>query len=722
MIDPLPRIPPLGFVGLDFETFGLVDLPKYGLDRYMNDPSFQILLGSTNTGSNKSRTFDFVEDRNAASAAFRNDVNTIIESGYWFSAHNVGFERGCLQHLGFSDYVLARVTDSAVVARAQGAASSLEMSAAQLTDVQKIEAGRQLIMKFSVPTDDNKGRPYTWEELQGSLDLTADWETFIEYCEMDAHASRVITTSSQYTRSFLREHEMEWYTYLMNRHGWNLDMPLVNEMQLRFEENTRQLVSNFYALHGKNDDGTPAFTDKFLNSTPQMKEWCAARGIRTTSFDSEHIGKLLRKVQAALNKTTPLGNRYMDYRAVEDLLILKKELGGSSLTKLQKIKDLTGTDGRLRNQYMHLGAGQSYRSTGKGVQLQNLKRLSAEPMDFTEGYSPVEDADNTALAENLRQVFIADTPTSFQIVGDFSSVESRGLAWVAGADWKVEAFRAGKDLYKVQAEAIYGTPYDQVTKQQRQVGKVGELGCGYGAGPVALGRFAGKMGIEMSEEEAKDLVSSWRGTNPEVVELWEVLNQTLRTAVTTGQQHTVLLAHGLVLTFTPVDTPPTLQKQHPGATSIRMALYGDNGMDFVLERIFHGCYLRGNDVCFYKPSDLKTGDLWRGHYRDPQSEKTIFYKLYGGKLTGILVQSMCRELFFDAMQSLFQRLHNVPNATPIGQFHDELVVSWSPSKEASAVSFAAAKEIVTLAMSEPRESFDGFPLEADVKHDYRYTK
>jgi DNA polymerase len=458
-----------------------------------------------------------------------------------------------------------------------------------------------------------------------------------------------------------------------------------------------------------------------------MKAWCEARGIKTSSFDSEHVDKLLARVQKQLGKATPAqmkSKRYEGYEQVEALLIVKRELGGSSLSKLQKIIDLTGADGRLRNQYMHLGAGQSYRSTGKGVQLQNLKRLSASPLDFDdETTEVVEDADNTTLAENLRQVFIADELAGRQIVGDFSSVESRGLAWVAGDDMKVQAFKDGKDMYKVQATLIYpGLLYENVTKQERQIGKVGELGCGYGAGPGALSRFAGKMGIEMTEEEALALVRGWRETNPKVVDLWDRLNTGLHQAVDLNAVTEIELAHGLVLQFVPFDPPSSLRKQHPGARSVRMQLWAENGTEFVLERVFHGCYMRGTDVCFYKPSDRKTGDLWKNHYRDPKTGKVVFYKLYGGKLTGILVQSMCRELFFDAVKGLFTLLKDVPNATPIGQFHDELVTSWVPSNETGAVTLDQAMSLVETAMSMPRYSFRGFPLEADVKNDYRYTK
>ena len=144
--------------------------------------------------------------------------------------------------------------------------------------------------------------------------------------------------------------------------------------------------------------------------------------------------------------------------------------------------------------------------------------------------------------------------------------------------------------------------------------------------------------------------------------------------------------------------------------------------NWVMDRMFHGLYMRGNDVCFYKPSDRKTGDLWKNHYRDPKTGKIVFYKLYGGKLAGILVQSMCRELFFDSLQQLHKKLAAVPNVKIVGQFHDEIVLDWKPDIGGYGVSLERAKELMALAMSNVRPSFEGFPLQAEIKDDYRYTK
>src|SRR5690606_32660614 len=135
------------------------------------------------------------------------------------------------------------------------------------------------------------------------------------------------------------------------------------------------------------------------------------------------------------------------------------------------------------------------------------------------------------LAENIRQVFTSEHPDGRIIVGDFSSVESRGLAWLAGEQWKLDAYASGRDMYKVLASKIYNVYYDDVLKSQRQVGKVGELSCGYQAGAGAVNSFAENMGVEFSDGEATQLVKDWREANPHIVDLWERLDRLLNDAL-----------------------------------------------------------------------------------------------------------------------------------------------------------------------------------------------
>ena len=141
--------------------------------------------------------------------------------------------------------------------------------------------------------------------------------------------------------------------------------------------------------------------------------------------------------------------------------------------------------------------------------------------------------------------------------------------------------------------------------------------------------------------------------------------------------------------------------------------------DPVLRRYFLGCYMRGRNVAYYKPSDRKTGDLWRSHYVDPKTKVVRFYELYGGKLAGILTQSLCRELFFSCLKAVHKwcREAHAGQLELVGQFHDEIVVDWTPG----VLSMPSAQGEMKFHMSNAGD-FRSFPLEAEVKSDYRYIK
>ena len=697
-------------IGMDFETWGSEPLPTVGLDNYLHVGTFQPLacaLVWQDEGETEEDivVFDFVQ-RPEDYELFR---QVLIDNGDYvhFAAHNAGFERGVIGTMGL-DPLKLHIIDSAVISRCIGAGSSLEAAAPQLLGIDKIEAGKDLIKKFSIPNERYNFKPPTAADVAND----PDWKDFLAYMVQDARASYRI--ARDYMWIGMMERDYEEITAAMNIRGWKVDLDAVKEMQLRYLNNLAAALEWF----ADNID------DQLnLNSPLQLKEWCRARGMHATSFDEEHVNRYLDRVTKKLTDPNLDELKRDRLNEIRFMLQTKQTLGGSSLKKLKVILDTVGPDGFLRDQYMHCGAGQSFRTSGRGVQMQNLKRLPPQPRDMAELFDPTSVWTNDDLAENLRQVFTASQPQGSLIVGDFSSVESRGLAYLAGEQWKLDAYHRGEDLYKVLAAKInHITDWHQVTKEQRQGGKVGELSCGYGAGGTAVQGFAQKMGIEMSEDEAVQLVRDWRATNPRIVELWDVLDQLLLKAVVhsawPGGSFTAPLANDLFIEFTRIRTPVSLEKQHPGAKTISMQLYLKGQGQPMLERIFQGCYLRGNQVCYYKPSERRNGDLWSAWYIDPKTKQKRFYNLYGGKLSGILTQSFCRELFFIALQRVTEKVER-PGVRLIGQFHDEIVLDYNPLVTPYTVE--TVKMELEQVMSNPRP-FMGFPLAAEVKHDYRYTK
>lgn len=699
-------------VGLDFETYSDVVLKDHGTARYMASPYFQPLLGKMvivdENGQCKTvQAMDFVS---TSLGTLRRQVQHTV-AGKYIVCHHTAFEQGVLSWMGL-EYPASRFIDSEVIARVAGGGGRLEAAAAQLLDEPKDSNGHQLIKMFSVPTKA--------AVQQGDLSFNTflpeahpeEWELFGDYCQTDAFLGLKLVLNHVHMLG-PKELEFAAITMQMNQHGWPVDMDMVSEMRKRYEENKVQALDSFRSSLDEYDLN--------LNSYPQQKKWCAERGVNINSFDKDNVAALIPMLKAKINTTLTQDPKYQGYTEVLTMLETKQILGGTSLSKLDKLVAMTNKDGRLRNQYAHCGAAQTLRTSGRGVQMQNLKRLDTQDLgDMDELLMEETDWTNEKLADNLRQVFTASHEDGLLFVGDFSSVEARGLAYLAGEEDVLNGFRQGLDLYKVMAAKIFDVQYSNVTKAQRQVGKVGVLSCGYGAGDGAVKDFAQKMGVEMSQTEAAKLVVDWRAANPAVVQFWWDLDDMLHRVVEEKvEMYKVLANDGLQLILRSCSTPASLLKLHPGAQSVEMELQDRNGKR-ILSRYFHGCYVRGRNICYYKPSDRETGDLWRGWYMHPKTKVRAYYSLYGGKLTGIMVQSLCREIFMHCLLELDKWASRYANVEIIGQFHDEIVVDCWPNGTISPDDYETRRVIEQIMSSVPW--LPSFPLEAEVKSAYRYTK
>lgn len=690
-------------IGLDFETYSFTDLIVHGLDNYMHDEYFTPLIACTyGPVAGHYQHFDFIADYNGARSALIEALgdNTI-------AAHNAGFEQAVLEQLGI-DIPSNLFVDTAVLARAAGAAGKLEAAAPQLLGTDKLEAGLTLIKLFSIPGE------YQARVMNGAFDpqIVADhqdeWGEFFHYCQVDAYLSYELAV--ELLPGFpIKELVNNAVTMDMNNTGWHVDLALVKEMQRRYKENVNTVVTDFMQSCNAHDLN--------LSSFKQLQEWCAERGVKASSFDEASVARMLKSVTKKIVDPNTPDEKAAALTEVQMLLETKQVLGGSSLKKLQTLIDRTGTDSRLRDNYLHIGAAATYRTSGRGVQMQNLKRLNGQGDDVELLYDPEVIWDNDRLASNLRQVFTATDPAGKLIVGDFSSVESRMLAWQAGEQWKLDAYHQGQDLYKVLAGKIFNIPVDQVTKGQRQTGKVGELACGYGAGPEAVREFAAKMGVPLEPLEATMLVKDWRAANQGIVNYWHELDAALHAAVI-GEVNQVELPHGVVQ-FVPKIAPYSLCKQLDNhdlsSIDMRVILLGCHK---VLTRVIHGVHLKGRNVGYWKPSERKTGDLWVDRFTNPKTKQQQLYSVYGGKLSGLLTQSLAREMFFDSLRAFKDWSDQHDNVQLVGQFHDEIVVDWGPvpSKPDLPETMRQLEKAMTTTV------LPAFPLDAEIKSDYRYTK
>lgn len=678
----------INLMGLDFETYCELSLPEVGLARYVNHKTFMPTLASVDT-VHGSTTIEFPAEDPARLAA--------LIRGWDLTAHNAGFERAVLKTMGIN----VPVIDSAVVAAVAGADRHLAGAAKQLLNLDKLDEDRSLLKLFAMKQDGQVSPEFD----KGLVTAHPDkWEAFKEYCERDAQLSRrIVIDWAGDLDLFDREMTYAAITLKMNEIGWPVDVSSVEEMRDRYQVNLDQIQHDF-ALE----------VDPGLNihSHTQIKKWCADRGIRSSSFDKQNVERLIARLDKLVLAKGPLSPEHTE---VYKLLKVKQELGGSSLKKLDTIL-ATQHDGRVYDQYVHAGAPQSLRTSGRSIQMQNLPRLAMAPRRMEDLHLPGAHWTNDELAQNLRQVFRSSHPQGRLLVADFASIESRALGFLAGEDWKVQAYRQGQDIYKAQAMKIFGLhDISQVSKEQRTTGKVGELSCGYGAGPVAVKDFAAKMHVELTEGEASKLVRDWRDANPHTVEFWYALGESMYQVVETERTHGVVSKSGLTIQFTSTDTPQSLHNQAPDSQSVRMDV--SKGRDVLMSRVFHGCYLRGRNIGYHKPSTLKGGRPWKKTYVDPKTKRQRYYELYGGKLAGILTQSLCRELFFEALFLIDKQLNTIDNADLIGQFHDEVVIDWWPGDTSMTEVMVIMEDTMSGSLILP-----GLPMGVEVKKDYRYTK
>lgn len=684
-------------VGIDFETNNTVSLRKEGLGRYLESPDLQVLmmgLAIRDESNNLLSTTVSFASLYDLGLMIEHISNSKLNKIY---AHNSAFEMGVFKAVTGNPSNLC-IRDTMMIANIWGASPKLEWAAPQLLGLEKMEEGKEFIDIFCL------GDPKVVDSdfIMSSTITYAIWDKGLQYCANDAELALQI--GERWDVFTDEEWNFFMLTHDMNETGWQVDLDLVDRMQEQYEQNTQWLEHTWRKEHNPLDP----MTGKPLNikSWQQVLRYVHERGFQLKSTDKLAMTRL--RIIASIVPSSPASDE------VVALATVKLALGGSSLTKLQRIKDLTCGDGRLRYSYNHAGAGQTFRTSGKGVQMQNLKRLGSIVAPMNESLLMFT---NEELSDNLRQVFTARNKDRVLMVADLSSVEARILAWLAWEDWKLDAINRGEDLYKQLATVIFDCTYAEVTKGQRQQGKVGELGGGYGMGAKALKDFADKMGIELSLDQAQNIVAAYRTKNPSIKQLWFNLNNAAISAIQ-GVPTKVRVGPPSRKYHVLFDAQPECQEMNnaAGTKILTMSLYEPDGTR-IFTRAWRGAYLSrskfGTEVVYHKsPSAPNMNKLWTDYVIDPDTKRRIYNKLYGGKLTGVLVQSMARELFFKMVSDIAIQLPS--NCLMVGQFHDEVVLD-VPLDMTDYIE----RRVESIMSS---SSYPALPIGCEVKHAYRYIK
>ena len=495
---------------IDLETYSSADITKTGAFKYAEAPDFDILLLACAWDDGPVQVIDMTgrepvtDERTAAkAAALASVVAGITDPDIVKVAHNSAFERACLTRYLGRDLPPEEWEDTMILAAMNGLPLSLDAAGAalELRD-QKIREGTALISYFCKPckpTIANGGRTRNLPEHAPDK-----WERFKAYCKRDVEVEQAIYRR---LRSFpVTDFERKVWALdaRINERGVRIDTGLVAAAIAQNEAFTTRRMAEMRRLTGLENP----------NSVAQLKDWLETAGMSADSLNKAAVLELKDKA------TDPTTRRVLE---------LRQQLGKTSVTKYEAMQNAVCADGRVRGLLQYYGAGRTGRWAGRLVQVQNL------PQNHLAGLSLVRelvrerdletlelcfDSVPDVLSQLIRTAFVAGEGNIFH-VADYSAIEARVIAYLAGEKWRMDVFRSGGDIYCSSASAMFRVPVVKhgVNGHLRQKGKIAELACGYGGGVGALRAFgADKMGL--TEEEMQDIVTQWRAASPAIPRFW----------------------------------------------------------------------------------------------------------------------------------------------------------------------------------------------------------
>ena len=512
-------------LSIDIETYSDQPLAKTGVYRYVESPVFEILLFSYSADGGPVQLVDL-----ACGEKIPTDILAALEDDSvtkW--AFNASFERICLsRYLGYptGEYLAPDSWKCSMVwAATMGLPLSLEGVGAVLgLEKQKLTEGKELIKYFCQPCAPTKSNGQRTRNLPAHA--PDKWLAFKKYNIRDVETEMSI----QARLAKYPVPDSVWDEYHLdqeiNDRGVGLDMELVRQaiqMDGRSRSELTQAMKELTALDNP-------------NSVQQMKQWLSDNGLETDTLGKKAVTEML--------KTAP--------PELQTVLTLRQQLAKSSVKKYQAMETAVCADGRARGMFQFYGANRTGRWAGRIIQMQNLPQNHLN--DLSEARSLVrcgdfegvemlyEDVPDT-LSQLIRTAFVPQGDRKF-IVADFSAIEARVIAWLAGETWRQEVFAEGKDIYCASASQMFGVPVEKhgINGHLRQKGKIAELALGYGGSVGAL-KAMGALEMGLTEEELPPLVAAWRRANPKIVQLWWAVDRAVMDAVT---NKTTTKTHGIV--------------------------------------------------------------------------------------------------------------------------------------------------------------------------------
>ena len=625
------------YLFIDLETFSATDIKTAGNYKYCEDPNFEILLcgymfdTDTEVSIIDLTTFDGRKCFDDLFYAVTTDPDITVV------AHNANFERICLKEYGHEIDPM-RFFCTANMSLYCGMPPSLD-AVSKILDLQdkKLGTGKNLIRYFSVPckptkTNGMRTRNFPRHDPEG-------WEEFKEYLKYDVLSEREIFNKLSRFEFPLSEQRIYAADQRINDYGIKADLQLAaaaQSMDEQYKERLATLARDKYGIDS-------------LKSMPQLKKFIYDRtGVIVSSLNKSNIDDVINEIRASETATDE------DKRAVLEIIDLRKEVGKTSNAKYTAILASAGRGNRIRGLFRYYGANRTGRWAGRLVQLQNLPQNHIDELDEARQLAKLNDLDmmeliydkpTHILSQLIRTSFIAPEGYTFA-VADFSSIEARVIAWVAGEEWRLDLFKNPKaDIYCESASKMFGVPVHK-GDELRQRGKVAELALGYGGGVNALTTMDTKKAL--TEEEKPEIVSKWRKANKKIVSLWKSLEYAAKKCISTRTAQVFEIDSLASITFRyesgamTIELPSGRKLFYPSARLGSRTIQGVNG-DFDVQ-----------DISYFG-QDQTTG-------------KWVKLHTYGGKLTENIIQAIARDLLANAIFKVFDLGYDI-----VLHVHDEIV-------------------------------------------------
>lgn len=630
-------------LGIDIETFSSRDIKKVGVYAYADAPDFEVMLFAYKEDDDPVKIIDLAQGEELPADI----LQALFDPHVLKTAYNANFEMTCLTEWLGREMDPAQWSCTSVLALTLGLPGFLAGVAGALhfpEDKQKMKVGKRLIDYFCKPCKPTKANgmrtrnlPPKRQDAEHAELFTDyckdgdDWELFKEYCRQDVVVEQEIRDRLERYLPSTKEHRLWELDQRINNGGILVDMTLVdNAIRLDFEIRSAAL-NDMRGLTGLDNP----------NSRDQLKPWLEARlDTKIDSLDKQYVEDTLKRTNLPAD--------------VRETLKLKQLVSKTSVKKYEAMKEARCSDGRIHGLLQFYGASRTGRWAGRLVQVHNLPQNHLEDLDTARQVVRDGDLDtlrilydnpSDVLSQLIRTALVARPGYEF-LVADFSAIEARVIAWLAGERWRLETFAKGGDIYCASASAMFGVPVEKHGQNShlRQKGKIAELALGYqGSVGALVSMGAARMGIP--EKELSEIVTKWRSASPKIVKMWWDAEAAAKQAI--REKKPVPFRRGTVFSV-------------------------ESGILFI--RLPGGRRIAYPSPKLVEDETGKASITYMG--TDQTSKGWCRLETYGGKLVENIVQATARDCLADAMLRLDEAGYRIRM-----HVHDEVIIEAPAGKE-----------------------------------------